>query len=81
MQMYEVSIDNIAVNKYFTIMFSCICLTSYQYKQLQGLTCGFGRCQAKQASIGVIIYVLEKNSWASYPLHVGLHCVVQRFTK
>ncbi len=45
------------------------------------MTLRFGRWQAQEAGICVIIIVQKSNTRASSPLHVGLHGVLHRFTK
>lgn len=45
------------------------------------MTLGFGRWQAQEANISVIIIVLKTNTRASSSLHVSLNCVLHRFTK
>lgn len=55
-------------------------LWAYHDSQAQILTDEFGRWYAYVPRICVTI-ILEKNTRASYPPHVCLHCVVHHFTK
>lgn len=54
---------------------------SYHYIQFESVTLGFGRWQANQASVSVIIIVLKTNTRASSSRRVCLNCVLYRFTR
>lgn len=79
-----VSIDNVLwVEQIKTIIYICknMYKCTYHHKQLYIMALVFGGWQGQQTGVCVIIIVLETNTRGSPPLHVGLHCVLNRFTQ